>query len=162
MGTIDTNLDTSDLLNEQDITNLTAISEIKRDITSYFDMDLFIKKMSELINDSKHFEFRSLTAKKFIDKEKPIFILRHISDDIQKELNGLHTKDEKISFITSVVNTNIISKMSVFITDCIRDEKKLNDLFKDFPKGTAHFFVSSIYFVRVDVEKNNIQLQYFI
>ena len=38
----DKSLDTSTLLNEEDIDMISKISQIKRDITTYFDMDLFI------------------------------------------------------------------------------------------------------------------------
>lgn len=162
-----TKLDTSKFLNKEDIDAISRIGQIKRDITAYFDMDLFIDKVREVIDESKHFSFRSETAKRYIDKEKPLFILKYISDDVKQGLESFtglpdEVESKQVDFIADVISANIISKLSKFITACIKDSEKLNELFTDLPKDVKEFFISNIYTIRINVKENNIQILYFI
>jgi hypothetical protein len=143
------------------------MNEIKRDITSYFDMDLFIDKMRSVIDSSEHFEFRSKMARNYIDKNIPTFIIKYKSDEIKNNLKKISGPEEEVEnkqvdYITDMISKDIISKFSVFITDCIKDSEKLNELFSDLPSDVKEFFISNIYTIRVNVKENNIYIIYFI
>jgi hypothetical protein len=160
-------LDTSKFLNEEDINLISKINQIKRDITSYFDMDLFINNMRKIIDESTHFAFRSSTARLYIEKEKPTFILKYTSDSIKQKLesfDGLpeQVESQQVDFITDAISVDIVSKFSKFITECIKDSDKLNELFSGLPKDVKEFFISNIYTIRVNVKENNIYVIYFI
>lgn len=161
-------LDTSKFLNEEDINAISKLSEFKKDITAYFDMDLFIKKVSEIIDNSEHFSFRSKMAKLSIDKDKPTFIMKFISDEIVNTLKGFtgasqeELNNKQIDYVVEMISEDLISKISIFITDCIKDADKLDELFKDLPKDIKEFFISNIYTIRVSIEDNNIYMIYFI
>jgi hypothetical protein len=155
-------LDTTSYLNQGDIEAISKLSNIKKDITSYFDMDLLIGKMRDIIDESKHFDFRSENARKFIDKEQPAFILKYISEEIKTGLEQYRDVSDQVDFVTSAVAGDVIAKFSRFVTDCIKDSSKLNDLFSELPKDLTEFFISNIYTVRVSVKENNIHVLYFI
>jgi hypothetical protein len=155
-------LDTSSYLNQGDIDAISRLTQIKRDITSYFDMDLFIGKMREIIDESAHFEFRSDNARKFIEKDRPVFIIKYTSETITNGLKQFDSEDKRVDFITDAISADIIAKFSRFITDCIRDSDKLNELFSEVPKDITEFFISNIYTIRADIDNNNIYILYFI
>jgi hypothetical protein len=160
-------LDTSQYLNTEDIDMISKINQIKRDITSYFDMDLFIDKMRKIIDESEHFSFRSSTARLYIEKQMPTFIIKYISDDIKNKLDSYtgapeEVESKQVDFLADAISVDIVSKFSQFITDCIKDSDKLNELFSELPKDVKEFFISNIYTIRANVKDNNIYVIYFI
>jgi hypothetical protein len=160
-------LDTTKYLNEEDINLISRINQIKRDITTYFDMESFIDKMRKIIDDSEHFAFRSTTARLYIEKDKPTFILKYISDEVSEKLKSFtglpeEVESQQVDFIADAISVDIVSKFSQFITDCIKNSDKLNELFSDLPKDVKEFFISNIYTIRVNVKENNIYVIYFI
>jgi hypothetical protein len=160
-------LNVTQYLDTEDINMISKINQIKRDITAYFDMDLFIDNMRKIIDESKHFDFRSKTSRNFIEKDKPTFIVKYISDEVVNELNSFkglpeEVEDKQVDYIADLISIDIISKFSRFITDCITDSEKLNDLFSELPKDVKEFFISNIYTIRVNVKENNIYIIYFI
>jgi hypothetical protein len=162
-----TTLDTSKFLKQEDIEAISKIGQIKRDITAYFDMDLFINKVREIIDNSKHFSFRSETARLYIEKDRPTFIIKYISDDIQTGLNnidgvGEELESKQVDYLADAISADIISKLSKFITGCIKDSEKLDELFSGLPVDVKEFFISNIYTIRINVKENNIYILYFI
>lgn len=160
-------LDTSKFLKQEDIEAISKIGQIKRDITAYFDMDLFINKVREIIDNSKHFDFRSDTARLYIEKDRPTFIIKYISDDIAKGLaeiggSGEEQESKQVDFLADAISADIISKLSKFITECIKDSEKLDELFSGLPVDVKEFFISNIYTIRINVKENNIYILYFI
>ena len=166
MATTRDKVDTSTLLDKTDIDLLAKISQIQKDITSYFDMDLFIEHMRQIIDESKVFAFRSETAKKYIPSNKPVFILKIEESTLLTELGNIPDSDATESYKVDIVTRNIveeiIKKMSRFISDCIKDEDKLNELFTELPDGMKEFLISNIYTIRVNIKANMIYVIYFI
>ncbi|AMS01293.1 hypothetical protein AR9_g209 [Bacillus phage AR9] len=160
--------DTSKYLNQSDIENIVKVNKIKKDITSFFDMDLFINKMRDIIDESEHFDFRSKTSRLYIEKERPNFILKYVSDELTNKINSVQGSDPEetesiqIDIITEYIFNDVISKFSTFVTDCIKDTEKLNDLFSDIPDDIKDILISNIYTIRPDIKGNNIQVLYFI
>jgi len=160
-------LDTSKYLNKDDINMISKLNQIKRDITSYFDMDLFIEHMKKIIDESEYFDFRSKTARSFIEKDRPTFIIKYITEKVRKDLgsfDGLpeEIENQQVDYIADLITNDIITKFSRFITDCITDSEKLNELFSGLPKDVKEFFISNIYTIRVNIKENNIYIIYFI
>jgi hypothetical protein len=159
-------LDTSQFLNQEDISMISKLTQIKRDITTYFDMDLFINNMRKVIDESSYFTFRSETSRRFIEKNQPTFILKY-SDEVRVILGNVNGVSEEVESkqvdqVTQLIAQDIIAKFSQFVTSCIKDSDKLNDLFTGLPTGTKEFFISNIYTIRVNVRENNIYILYFI
>jgi len=156
---------TTELLNQDDIKVLSGISAIKRDITSYFNMDLFVEKMREVIKQSKNFKFRSTTAELYIEKERPTFILKYVEGEVADGLaelvsNGA-SNDAQIDYILNHVNTEIIKEFSKFALECVLDNDKTTQLFDEVPELKS-LLLSTMYTVRISVEDNNINVLYFI
>lgn len=163
------NLNSDNLLNNKDINIISNINKIKKDITSYFDMNLFIEKFRNIIDNSKYFEFRSNNSRKFIEPDKPRFIIRFKNDkDFYKKIKEINGKDnidtvnKRVNFITNIVRTDIINKFSSEVTLCIKDKNKVHNLFKDLPDGLENIIIGNIFTILVDIKHNNIQILYFI
>lgn len=152
-------------LDHEEIVNMNAI---KRTLKSCLDMNLLIKEMSEIIDKSKNFEFRSERTKKFINAKDPTFILKcKLLDEFKnlnpKDVNKLNpNKVSKLADeITELAVKEIINKTADFTTECIIDEDKFNTLFKNLPEELSSSFLSMIYSVRISVVDNSVVIKIF-
>ncbi|ALN97945.1 hypothetical protein Bp8pS_266 [Bacillus phage vB_BpuM-BpSp] len=155
-------LDVGNLLDKEDIKALTDFVQIKRDIATYFDMELFTDKMKEIIEKSEVFEFRSRNAKKSINSKSPVFILKIKDNNIYNELLSYSDTKEQIDKVNKIIFKEILDNMSRFITECIMEEEKTSELFVDLPDDLKTFFITNIYSTKSNIEGNNIQISYFI
>jgi len=161
-------IDTDDLLDESDRDMIAKINAIKRDITSYFDMELFVDKIRKIIDSSDVFTFKNESNRKFIEPQKPRFVIKFKN---QKDLNEVlsnktYDTTETVKIRTDItvkaVVSEIINKFSREITDCIKDQNKIDELFKDLPKGLDKIIIGNIYTINCDIENNTIHIIYFI
>ena len=137
--------------------------KIKKSLKSCMDVNIFINKMKEIIDESENFSFRSERSKKFIDKNNPEFILTY------KKLNTKNIDTSKVSDmnkltekVTNIVFDEILSKASEFITESITDKEKFDQLFKDIPEEFSSKNIFNIYTIRVSIKDNAIIIKYFM
>ena len=154
--------DSAKYIDKKDADILGTINTIKKDITSYFDIEKFIDKLRVIIDDCPDFEFRSVTAKKFIRTDKPTFVLKMNKELLEKLKNSNLDLSKKVDKVSQVIAAEIISEISVFITDCLIDSDKSKDLFTSLPEKAAIFLISNIYTIRCNINANNVQIIYFI
>lgn len=153
------------ILNSKEIETLKKLYDVKRNLMSCLDMSEFIKGVSEVIDQSKYFSYRSSTSKLTINVNKPAFIMKIIDEKLLKKLveidkmdqtkNGMKVLDE----LSNYLNEDIIKKISEVLTTCLKEKK--DTIFKDIPKEIEDFIISNIFSVRFNLQENNVQLFYF-
>ena len=144
-------------LNDKEMTQLKKALEVKRDIISYLNMEVFIDKVRTIINSSLNFEFRSITSKLYIDTRQPIFVLKLKDEKIYNEISKL---SNPIDAVNDLLRVEIIQKISTLLTDCINDTA--SDLFEGITEELKEFVISNIYVIRANIKENNIQLFFFM
>ena len=175
------NFDTSDVLTEEDYKTLENILRLKKKIFQCIDMDNFIKKATEIIDNSPLVSFKNERVKKFIDKKRPNFIIVVDKDKAMKEKGVKSFSDEEIEckFYSSIIYDEVISKITEIIKGALddigKDEK--DKIFKDITlfkkedennKELINNFkqlavISSLYGMRLDKEnKNNVVVEMLI
>lgn len=157
-------------MNSSDYEDIATLNNIKRTLKSCIDVDKLISEMTRIIDKSKHFNFRSERAKRFINKNDPTFIL---NCDLLNEFKGMSPRElqrldpGKVTAltdkITKLVNAEITSKIADFMTECVTDKDKLNNLFDSLklPREFSDTFLTSIYIIRVSVMDNSVVIKPF-
>lgn len=152
--------DTIDRIMEQDNTSYERASEfinIRKNLQACIDMEKFIDRMKEIINNSKSFSFRSDRAERYIDKKNPIFILKskNLPEDIQKK--SMSEIDRITDKIKNVLQKEIINSASNALRECINVE----DYGKVFKEEDTITLLTSIYIMRLSTIDNCIYLSWF-
>jgi|GEM_PF-2716516 len=151
------------LITQEDVNAINTLQKVKKDIMRYIDMELFIDKVRDIIRNSDNFDFRSERVARFIDPEKPVFVLKSPLLEVSgKNANNINYLDYLTDEITDVVANEIITKISDVITTCIKDTDGMDSLFKDVPDDIKVFYLTNIYTIRISPSSNNINIQYFI
>lgn len=150
---------------EKDIEDLKKFITYKNNLMHSIGINNFINKMKEIIDNSKHFEFRSLKSKMYINKDRPIFILK-IKDEYNKKIieenfDDLNVADKITSKITDFIKEDIIFKVSKFIMDCIQNDKELKECFDSFDETLKDLCASNVFGIRNSIKDNIIYLEYF-
>lgn len=147
----------TNLLNEEEIVQLKNALELKRDIISYLNMESFIDKTRDIIDNSETFEFRNSSSRLYIDKRQPVFVLKLKDENTLREM--VKRKDARDE-VAKLLQIEIIQNISRLLTDCIKDDK--SDLFSGIPAEIKEFVISNIYVIRCNIQENNIQLFFFV
>lgn len=139
-------LDSSDLLTEQDYSDMKDIQDIKKHVFSYIDMPVLVDYISGLIENSPFMTFKNERSKKFIDKRRPIFYIKIDREKTieSKEYNRYNSKfssqEEEVKFFSNVIFMEIISNVTRYITESLKQNPELEtyiaekDIFKDIKK----------------------------
>ena len=152
------------LLTTEEIEAVKKLYESKRNILSYLNMDEFINKVSDLIDQSDTFSFRSSTSKYTINKVRPVFVMKIIDEKLLNQMLEIEKTDDTgemktLDALTVVLNEKIIKEISKILTDQFSEHDE--ELFVDVPESLKKFIISSIFSIRFSVKDNNIQLMCF-
>lgn len=153
------------LVHEEDLKQLLDVMAIRSNLMAYIGIENLINEIKDVIDNSETFEFRSLNAKKFIDKNKPTFVIKVNPNKIEYFLNKYKDKDiEKyINEISSLVGNEIISESSKIINKFIDGNDELVDLLKEYDTSITDLVLSNIYSIKVgNISDNIIYLQIII
>ena len=153
------------LVHEEDLKQLLDVMAIRSNRMAYIGIENLINEIKDVIDNSETFEFRSLNAKKFIDKNKPTFVIKVNPNKIEYFLNKYKDKDiEKyINEISSLVGNEIISESSKIINKFIDGNDELVDLLKEYDTSITDLVLSNIYSIKVgNISDNIIYLQIII
>lgn len=149
---------------KEDLENLKRLTSYKNNLMNSIGMDVFIDEVRNIIDNSKYFEFRSPMSKKFIDKDRPIFIIK-MNDEMASKYCKINKTDDKIinkrvNEITETIKNCIIEKISNYLTNYIYNNQELKEYFESFNETMKNLFISSIYGIRVNLQDNIIYLEY--
>ena len=159
-------IENNTLLTEQeDLENLNKFVSYRNNLMYSIGIDNFINKMREIIDQSEYFEFRSLKSRTYINKERPIFILK-IKNDYNKKFEGKNFSDTKVadeitSEITELLQKSIIDRMSEFIINHINTNEELKKIFESFDSTLKNLCATNIFGIRNSIMDNMIYLEYF-
>jgi len=150
--------------NEEDIEILNKFITYRNNLMYSIGIDNFINKMREIIDNSKYFQFRSDNSRKFINKERPIFILK-VKNEYNKEFEGKNFNNESVadeitSTVTRWLQDDIIKNMSSFIQDHIANNEDLKLVFDSFDSNLKNLCASNIFGIRNSIKDNMIYLEY--
>jgi hypothetical protein len=137
---------------------------IKKTLMSCMDMKKFIEETKNIIDNSEHFNFKSDRTRKYIDEKDPKFI---ISSELLNKHSKVKNDDiEKMNKIMDEIRpyvvSELINKFSDYVAECIIDEDKFNNLFKNLPEEFSSTFLTRIYTLRISPSENTIVLGYFL
>jgi len=139
-------LDSSEILTEQDYSDLRDIQDIKKQVLSYIDMSILVNYISKLIDDSPFLSFKNERSKKYIDKRRPIFYIKvdkekTLASKVYNDRNvKFNSQDDEVKFFFNVVYMEVISNVTSYITASLKQNPDLEnyiaekDIFKDIKK----------------------------
>lgn len=162
-------IDTTMMMNDN-MQNFEDVNKVKKLIISFFNSNALIENIKQNIIDSDIFEFTSERSAKFINIDKPVFIIK-----INKELalkkyptdsKTFRSSENETNWITDCVHKEIVSKFSTFLYTSVNDKlfkNKLNGIFKEeIPKETIELgiMMSSIFGTRINLTNYTVTLEY--
>lgn len=139
------NLDTSEILTEQDYKDMRDIQDIKKRVMSYVDIPILIDYITSLIDKSPYLTFKNDRSRKYIDKRRPIFYIK-VEKDRAMESNEYSTRNrftsqnEEIKYLSNIVFMEVITHVTRYITESLKNNPDLEDyvaskdIFKDVRK----------------------------
>jgi isoleucyl-tRNA synthetase len=140
------NFDTSDVLTDEDYQQMSEIKEIRKRLLSYINIETLIEKIRDFIDESEYLDFKSKRSKKFIDTKRPVFYIlidkdkSLESEKYKPKRNKFKSADEEASYYTNIVYGEIITKVTEYINNTIRDSKdKEGAELKEFMKESSLF-----------------------
>lgn len=137
--------DTSSILTEQDLKEIDAIESIKKALFSYIDKEKLLKRIIDIIDESEFIDFKNARSRKFIDLKRPSFNLILNKEKILNDkkynptnIESFSNEKEEIEFLSNIVYSEIINKVTDYINDNIHKNKDFEDyildkeIFKDY------------------------------
>jgi len=140
------NLDTSEMLTEQDYKDLQDIRDIKKCVLSYINLPILIEYITNLIEKSPYLNFKNERSRKYIDKRRPIFYIKLNKDDIInfKEYafrnKKFSSQNDEVKYYSNVIFMEIITHVTRYINECLKCNPDLEnyiaekDIFKNIEK----------------------------
>ena len=149
-----------DLTREQE-KKLGEYMTIKKHIKACFNMVKFIEIMKESIDASPDFEFSNPYNKKFINPNKPIFILKtsFLTKETMKNTSP-EAHDKLVTLVTKKLAEQVTNDIELKMMECLCDEKTYHELC-EIDKELVNLCISNVYKVRVDNSKGIVTLEYF-
>lgn len=133
------------IINEENIEKFKELLAIKNNFLSYIGLENFINNIKNIIKECESFEFRSYNAENFIDKDRPVFILKI------KEIPSEKDQEKYTDIITDKLQEEICSKANDIISDYIKDARdEINNL------DDANLYLSSMFSILVGEKNENI------
>ena len=131
------NLDTSEMLSEQDYKDMQDIRDIKRRVLSFVDVAILVDYITGLIEKSPYLTFKNERSRKYIDKRRPIFYVKIDGDMVlnSKEYSIRNKKfssqNEEVKFYSNVVFMEVITHVTRYITECLKCNPDLENYIAD-------------------------------
>jgi hypothetical protein len=167
-------IDTSTMLDDEDIELIENIQEIKRHFMSFFKNEGLVGKLKEIIKDSSILDFSNSRTEKFIDVKRPVFIMKVDFDKSIKEYppkKQFETENDYMNYISNIVYEEVIKHFTKFLRDALTNNEEIanyletNKIFNEFKnkEDLSNFesiIISSIFGMRIDLEKLIVNLEY--
>jgi len=149
------NLDTSEMLSEQDYKDMQDMRDIKRRVLAYIDAKILCEHIIDLIDKSPYLNFKNERSKKYIDKRRPIFYLKA---DREAAMNSkeysvrnkkFSSQNEEVKYFSNVIFMEVITHVTRYITECLKANPELEDyiaskdVFKDVSKDNRKIMLDN-------------------
>jgi len=127
------NLDTSEMLSEQDYKDMQDMRDIKRRVLAYIDKGILIDHIVELIEKSPYLTFKNERSKKYIDRKRPIFYVKVDRESVMKSKEyqvrnkNFSSKNEEVKYLSNVIFMEVITHVTRYITECLKCNPDLED-----------------------------------
>jgi hypothetical protein len=167
-------LDTSSMLNDEDIEVMENIQKVKRHLLSFFKPEAIVSNIKGHISDSDVLAFTNKRAEKFIDVRKPTFIIQmDKSKCLEKyppEVRWVK-EDDEIEWMTECMYSEVIYPFSGWLMSVVRNDESfkgsLDEVLNEIPNKEeiiemGLLLLSTIFGMRVDKEKYTIHLEYMV
>ena len=124
-------LDTSDLLTKEDEKILSFITHIRQNIPYIIGRRNIINEIRRLVNESELISFRSRRHELVISETRPLFVLTMNKELItQRTQYEFKNSNEDLKFIQRLIEVEITTKFSEFLSNQIRDKEQIKKLLK--------------------------------
>lgn len=165
-------IETTDYLNDEDEKLLQLIQIIKQNITSYIGKQNVVDKIKDIIENSEYFSFKSKRNAKYINLNKPLFIITANKEKITKDKNyTFKNSQDDYLILHNLIQDEITSKYSEFLSNKLTTEsineilinKKLSDIeIKDDLNMLASFVTASIFGINIELANNIIYIEFVL
>jgi len=151
--------------NQKDIESIQQIYQIRNNLMNFIPMSEFISRARKIINDSTDFSFRTLNAEKFINENRPVFIMKldnpgkvySIKNDSEQEL------DKYSDSVGKLLSDQIMSELGREMRRYLHGDKEFQDLISSHDEDITNLVLSNIYMVKIaGPRENNISLRLFV
>jgi len=162
----------SDFLENDDYKMMENITKVKKYILSIFKPEFMIEKIKENINKSELFSFSSSRSEKFINVQKPNFILTYNYEKcLEVYPKKISSMTDEVDFVVECVYQEVIRPFSSYLLDALtnrtEDDRNKDEIFKEISDleelleiGTIIF--SSIFGMKVEIQNKIMHLEYII
>jgi hypothetical protein len=165
------NIDTSNLLNDDDFKDIEKINKIKKYLTNLFNPAFIATKIGEMIENSDLVDFSSARSKKFIDSRKPVFTLKFDRGGIANKYvpeKKFESKDEEVSWIANAVYSEVIAPFSLELFIKLKDQESyenervfnVEDISAD-DERLGRILFSTLFGMKIEIEKELVVIEYF-
>jgi hypothetical protein len=160
--------------NSDDEEMLMEIINIKKNILNYIDIEDIINKIISLLDKTKVFSFKNKRNAKYINKNKPLFILQIHHEKAVNKFGEYNDKDlEKYyQYVSDCLHSEIIAPFSDYLMRILKNNDEFKKVLKKFnldlkesyseDLGLTAFLTASIFSISVDKSNNIIYLEYII
>lgn len=147
--------------NDKDKEQLVEMLNIRNNFMNYIGIQNFIDHVRTVIKESEHFEFRSLNSEKFINAEKPVFIIKvkdgHLKDiHIPSKKNDIAEDELYRSSIVRYISSEIFTPAGDIINNYIKGNDELEKKLVGIDSSITEMVLSNIYSVLVGNHSDNI------
>ena len=134
---------------------------IKKHIKACFNMKKFIEIMKEGIDAAKDFDFSNPYNRKFIDPNRPIFILKTpmlVGIDMKKL--DPKQQDALIAKVTAALTEQVVGNIEEKMMQCLCDKETYHELC-EVDRDLLNLCITNVYKVKIDNLKGFVTLEYF-
>jgi hypothetical protein len=149
------------LLSSEEKNELLEILTFRNNLMEYIGIEKLIEEMSDIIDKSEHFDFRNESARKYIDKDKPFFVIKVSTTE---GITNLPTIDRNSSdsdlnryrdVIYKYVGNEIVSESSKLFDKHILNNENLKAKFEKLNTELKDVFLSNIFGVSISSPLDN-------
>lgn len=160
--------------NSEDIEQLQVLMKIRNNIMNYVDIEKVIDIIGNTIDESEDFSFRSKQAKEFINKNKPVFVMKlDNTPEEEKEKQEVMAGKSNMSveqyieyredFVASKLDEQVLSKIGSAIRESIKEDTDLDEILSESNLKFSDLLVTNIYAYKLsDPFTNIINLSLFV
>lgn len=154
--------DFSNIANKTDIDQLNDLMRLRKDLMTFIGTDNLIKYVTAVIDSTDKLEFRSDHARKYIDKKKPVFILKMKDLVINNKTKDESYLNQITDDITRYVNDNLITKIGDYFKNALETNEELKEAYDFLSEEIRHPSFINVYLLKVNPSDNYISLSYYI
>lgn len=156
---------------EKDVETLQLLMKIKNNIMNYIDVSKTIEIITNVIDESENFKFRSEMSKKRVTENNPTFVFMLDDEGLKKDnINSFNSKEDYNDNIKNYedkvadkLDKEVLSHIGRAIFESIKDDSELHSIMDKNDLTMKDLMITNIYVYRLsDPYTNTISLSLFI